>query len=169
MSVLAIKLSIRAKCRIKWCPLKGTQCVKEQKRYRKLGIRYILLGPLISWVTYGHVGLKVMSSPIDKERSHSSHYILRHSRLRLRCLSLQSKSVLCTSRGLSDMIYDIYLTFRHRASYIYDTRTATPQSKLFIYLVNKYISLFFFRLSLTIFVYSSTKCRAFTNITLLGS
>ena len=31
------------------------------------------------------------------------------------------------------------LTFRHRASYIYNRRTATPQSTLFIYLVNKYI------------------------------
>jgi len=31
------------------------------------------------------------------------------------------------------------LTFRHHASYIYDRRTANPQSKFFIYLVNKYI------------------------------
>jgi len=31
------------------------------------------------------------------------------------------------------------LTFRHHASYIQDRRTATPQSTLFIYLVNKYI------------------------------
>ena len=29
------------------------------------------------------------------------------------------------------------LTFRHHASYIEDSRTATPQSTLFIYLVNK--------------------------------
>jgi hypothetical protein len=104
VTVLAIKLSIRAKSRIKWCPLKVTQCVKEQKRYRKLGIQYILLRPLISWVTYGHVRLKEMSSPRDKERSPSSHYILRHRTIRLRCVSLQSKIVLCTtSRRLSDM------------------------------------------------------------------
>jgi len=31
------------------------------------------------------------------------------------------------------------LTFRHHASYIYDRRTAIPQSTLFIYSVNKYI------------------------------
>ena len=31
------------------------------------------------------------------------------------------------------------LTFRHHASYIQDRRIATPQSTLFIYLVNKYI------------------------------
>jgi len=31
------------------------------------------------------------------------------------------------------------LTFMHHASYIQDRRTATPQSTLFIYLVNKYI------------------------------
>ena len=31
------------------------------------------------------------------------------------------------------------LTFRHHASYICDRRTATPQSTLFMYLVNKYI------------------------------
>ena len=31
------------------------------------------------------------------------------------------------------------LTFRHRASYIQGRRTATPQSALFVYLVNKYI------------------------------
>jgi hypothetical protein len=66
VTVLVIQLSIRAKSRIKWCPLKGTQCVKEQKRYRKLGIRYILLGPLISWVTYGHVGLNESLHPQTK-------------------------------------------------------------------------------------------------------
>jgi len=31
------------------------------------------------------------------------------------------------------------LTCRHHASYIYGRRTATPQSALFIYIVNKYI------------------------------
>jgi hypothetical protein len=35
------------------------------------------------------------------------------------------------------------LTFILHASYIQDRRTATPQSTLFIYLVNKYISLIF--------------------------
>ena len=35
------------------------------------------------------------------------------------------------------------LTFRHHASYIQDRRTATPQSMLFTYLVNKYNKLFF--------------------------
>jgi len=110
VTVLVTKLSIRAKSRIKWCPLKGTQRVKEQKRYRKLGIHYNLLGQLISWVTYGHVGLKVMSSPRDKELSPSSHYILGHRTLRLRCVSLQSKSVLrTTSRRLSDMTDVIHL------------------------------------------------------------
>ena len=119
VTVLVIKQPIRANGRIKWCPLKGTQCVKEQKRYGKLGIHYILLGPLISWVTYGHVGLKEISSPGDKERSHSS-YILRHRTLRLRYVSPQSKSVLCTtSRRLSDMTDVIHLTLRRLMSYIY--------------------------------------------------
>ena len=50
-----------------------------------------------------------------------------------------------------------------------DRNIVNPQGTLFyifsqqIYLTN------FFRLSLTIFVYSSTKCRAFPNVTLLGS
>ena len=42
-----------------------------------------------------------------------------------------------------------------------------PRSTLFIYLVNKYI--YFFRLTLTIFIYSSTECRVFPNVTLLGT
>ena len=37
----------------------------------------------------------------------------------------------------------VYLTFMHHASYIRDRRTATPHSTLFIYLVKKYIQLFF--------------------------
>jgi hypothetical protein len=45
-----------------------------------------------------------------------------------------------------------------------------PRVPLFIYLVNKYIELFFFfRFSLAISVYSSTKCCVFPNVTLLGS
>ena len=63
----------------------------------------------------------------------------------------------------------IYLIFMHRTSYIQDRHTATPHSTLFIYLINKYISLFFLRFSLTIFIYSSTKCCACPNVTLLGS
>jgi len=43
-----------------------------------------------------------------------------------------------------------------------------PTVRFFIYSVNKYIN-FFFGLSRTIFVYSSTKCRVFPNVTLLGS
>jgi len=51
-------------------------------------------------------------------------------------------------RGLSGTVTEdsdvlsvskFYLTFRHHASYIQDRRTATLQSTLFIYLVNKYI------------------------------
>ena len=43
-----------------------------------------------------------------------------------------------------DYVIDIFskstpLTFRHQASYILDRRTATPQSTIFINLVNKYI------------------------------
>ena len=60
------------------------------------------------------------------------------------------------------------LTFRHHASYIQGRRTATPQSTLFVYSVNKHL-IIFFRLPLTSFVYSSTKCRVFPNVTLLGS
>ena len=95
-------------------------------------------------------------------------------------------------------IYLFHLTFMHHESYIYDRRTATPQSTLFIYLFHltfmyhaSYIYIgqtyryspeysflyiqstnifnYFFRLSLTIFIYSSTKCRVFPNVTLLGS
>jgi hypothetical protein len=69
------------------------------------------------------------------------------------------------------------LTFSHRAShiytyiYIYIYRTVVQQldrgSFLYIYSTN--IFNYLFRLSLAIFVYSSTKCRVFPNVTLLGS
>ena len=61
------------------------------------------------------------------------------------------------------------LTFRHHASYIQDRRTATPQSTLFIYIQSTNIFNYFFSLSLTIFMYSFTKCRVFPNVILLGS
>jgi len=35
--------------------------------------------------------------------------------------------------------YRYALTFRHHASHVKDKRTATPQSTLFMYIVNKYI------------------------------
>ena len=37
------------------------------------------------------------------------------------------------------MYCKVTLTFRHHASYILDSRTATPQSRRFMYLVNTYI------------------------------
>ena len=69
------------------------------------------------------------------------------------------------SRGLH---VQYTLTFRHHASYIQGRQTVPSQSTLVMYLVNKYIQ-FSFRISLAIFVYSSTKCRVFPNVTLLGS
>ena len=50
-----------------------------------------------------------------------------------------SLSELCQSRFSVFIVFEICLTFMHHASYIQDRRTATPQSTLFIYLVNKYI------------------------------
>jgi len=41
--------------------------------------------------------------------------------------------------GVQADVHSSALTFRHHASYIKDRRIATPQSTLFIYLVNKYI------------------------------
>ena len=53
----------------------------------------------------------------------------------------------CHQRTMQDMRFLFvvprcpYLTFRHRASSIYDRHFATLQRTLFIYLINKYISL----------------------------
>ena len=51
----------------------------------------------------------------------------------------------CTIREMSQNLIlsfkTMYLTFRHRASYIEGRRFATLQRTLFIYLINKYISL----------------------------
>ena len=48
------------------------------------------------------------------------------------------------------------LTFRHHASYIQDRRTATPQS-IFLDIQSTNIFNYFFKLSVIIFVYYSTK------------
>jgi hypothetical protein len=61
------------------------------------------------------------------------------------------------------------LTFRHHASSIYYRSSATLQRMLFIYLINKYISLYFFETCWTISIYCSTKCRVFYNVTFFGS
>ena len=49
------------------------------------------------------------------------------------------KAIWCTRGGNIDSRQ--LLTYRHRASSIEDTRFATLQRTLFIYLINKYISL----------------------------
>ena len=78
----------------------------------------------------------------------------------IRCILLNNILELCSDcTGLFEMtvgglkqlvIHDtlergeyvfFYLTFRHRASYIQDRHFATLQRTLFIYLINKYISL----------------------------
>ena len=61
------------------------------------------------------------------------------------------------------------LTFRHHASYIYRTDVPLLPRVHFLYIKSTNIFNYFFRLSLAIFVYSSTKCRIFPNVTLLGS
>ena len=67
------------------------------------------------------------------------------------------------------------LTFRHHTSYIYiyiyigQTYRSSPEWTFYIFSQQIYYLIIFFRLSLTIFVYSSTKCRVFPNVTLLGS
>jgi hypothetical protein len=55
-----------------------------------------------------------------------------------------------------------------RILYIGQTYRSSPEYAFYIFSQQIYL-IFFFRLSLTIFVYSSTKCRVFPNVTLLGS
>jgi len=52
---------------------------------------------------------------------------------------------------------------------IYRTDVPLLPRVLFLYIYSTNIFNYFFRLSLTIFVYSSTKCRVFPNVILLGS
>ena len=52
---------------------------------------------------------------------------------------------------------------------IYRTDGPLLPTVVFLYIQSKNIFNYFFRVSLTIFVYSSTKCRVFPNVTLLGS
>ena len=56
-----------------------------------------------------------------------------------------------------------------RILYIGQTCRYSPEYSFYIFSQQIYFIIFFFRLSLTIFVYSSTKCRVFPNVTLLGS
>ena len=50
--------------------------------------------------------------------------------------------VIAKERSISTIAYTLcHLTFRHRASAVGDRSFATLQSMLFIYLINKYISL----------------------------
>ena len=62
----------------------------------------------------------------------------------------------------------IVLTFRHHASYIGQAYRQTPEYAFYIF-SQQILLIIFFRLSLTIFVYFSTKCRVFFNVILLGS
>ena len=52
---------------------------------------------------------------------------------------------------------------------IYRTDVPLLPTVLFLYIQSTDIFNYFFRRSLIIFVYSSTKCRVFPNVTLLGS
>jgi len=52
--------------------------------------------------------------------------------------------------------------------YIGQTYSYSPEYTFYIFSQQIYLIIFFI-LSLTIFVYSSTKCRVFPNVTLLGS
>ena len=55
--------------------------------------------------------------------------------------------------GMFCFILFSYLTFRHHLSYIQDRRTATPQSTLFIYLVQQiYLIIFLDFLSPSSFI-----------------
>jgi len=45
------------------------------------------------------------------------------------------------------MVHLYLLTFKHHASSVKDRHSATLQRMLFIYLINKYISLYFLRLA----------------------
>jgi len=68
----------------------------------------------------------------------SLHLALQIFRGSVNCLVVRSlESRVECSVEPSD--FNVSLTFRHHASYIQDSCTATPQSTLFIYLVNKYI------------------------------
>ena len=59
------------------------------------------------------------------------------------CQTAIVQSVRAMQRTASQFIFivNVYLTFRHRASSMKDRRFATLQRTLFIYLINKYISL----------------------------
>ena len=52
---------------------------------------------------------------------------------------------------------------------LYIGQTYRYSQEYFFYIFSEQIYLIFFRLSLTIFIYSSTKYRVFPNVTLLGS
>jgi len=57
----------------------------------------------------------------------------------------------------------------HPIQYIGQTYRNSPQYAFYIFGQQIYYLIISFTLSLTIFVYSSTKCRVFPNVNLLGS
>ena len=63
----------------------------------------------------------------------------------------------------------VKLTFRHHASNIYRTDVPLVPRHYTFYIFSQQIYLIvFFRLSLTILLYSSTNCLVFPNVALLG-
>ena len=69
----------------------------------------------------------------------NTRYISQHIYLQVNIQIVQNYILFLNLQYLSDT--NMYLTFRHRASPIWDRRFATLQRTLFIYLINKYISL----------------------------
>jgi len=55
--------------------------------------------------------------------------------------SIGTKIIFVKLENVTEFLQAFALTFRHRASSIYDSRFATLQRTLFVYLINKYISL----------------------------
>ena len=98
-----------------------------------------------------------------RDRLWISSYHFRSSRLQLLCVSSGAWCIRCQRLNSDPVnicapcILDIEQAYRYSPEYAF-------------YIFSQEIHLIiFFRLSLAIFVYSSTKCRVFTNVILLGS
>jgi len=64
----------------------------------------------------------------------------------------------------------MFLTFNlYSPCILYIRQTCRSSPEYYFYIFSQQIYLIFFLISLTISVYSSTKCRVFPNATLLGS
>ena len=78
--------------------------------------------------------------PLTLNFSHSCKTVVTITVLNAELLDLVAKGETKSSE-MTGSTHTLNLTFRHRASCIQDSHFATPQRRLFICLINKYISL----------------------------